>query len=362
MIVTNGQMGSSSFQGNGVFVSNSWRNSFSSSGFSLEWRPSLGIGMKFNNKNRFNCVTICKALSKEESNGQLVGGSLLGKEFEFKPSFNEYLKVMESVRTVRDKKQANGSEKSMDKFSEGNEEKVKLGELEQHLNQEKGLTSFKKDESFKSRDGVMKKESKRQKMTEPGRFDRNDGDVVGKAKRKPGGDSMDRKWQKYRTRGDEVELEETRLGKNVTSQKGYERSGKWNRFHNNDDSMHIRREYEHKASSSQMGKKGTSDRRLDYRSMGNVTEREKIDVGFKKLHEEVGRNYTQEDKVIGKEIMPRHGKLSRRTKAFSDKVDDKSLNVERAAFRNLDEFNDIMDKPRLPRMEMEERIQKLAHS
>ncbi|PON63654.1 Tetratricopeptide-like helical domain containing protein [Parasponia andersonii] len=369
MIVTNGQMGSSSFHGNGVFVSNSWRNPFSSSGFSLWWRPSLGIGLNVN-KRRLNCGTICQALSNGGGfSGQLVGGSLLEKELEFKPSFNEYLKVMETVRTVRDKRQANDSEKLVDKLretvlSEENEEKVKLGELEEDLNREKRLKGFKKDESFENRDGAEKKESKTKKIIEPkSRFDSKEGNVLGKEKRKPGGDTMGRRWPKYRTRGEEVELEKTCLGKNVTSQKGYEISGKWKKIQISDDNFDIRREYVQKSSSSQMlGKKGTSDHRLDYRSMDNITEREKIDVGFKKLGEEVGRNYIQDDKGIGKETMPSHGKLTRKSKTLSEKDDDNSLKVERAAFRNFDEVDDIINRPRLPRMEMEERIQKLANS
>lgn len=363
--MTNGQTGVSSFNGNGVFVSNSWRNSFSPSGFSLRWRPSMGIDL--NVSRRLNkCGTICKAMSKEESNGQLLGDLLLEKEFEFKPSFNEYLKVMESVKTVRDRKQANGSEKSVGKLRKTflNDENVNLGELEEHSNRKKGLKGFKRDESFKSRDGFTKKESKMNKITEPkSRFDRKEGNVVGKAKRKPGGVTMDRKWQTHQTTEEEVELEETHMGKNDTSQKGYESSRKWSQFQVKGDNMDIRRKYEHKAGSSQMlGKKGTSDCRLDYRSNGNVSAREKNDVGINKLHEKIGRNYIKDDKFNGKESMPRQIKLTRRTKVIREKVDEKSLKVERAAFRTLDESNEIMDQPRLPRMEMEERIQKLANS
>lgn len=49
-----------------------------------------------------------KALVKDESGSVSVDGGILPKEFEFKPSFDEYLKAMESVRTSRGKKHEHG--------------------------------------------------------------------------------------------------------------------------------------------------------------------------------------------------------------------------------------------------------------
>jgi len=36
------------------------------------------------------------------------------------------------------------------------------------------------------------------------------------------------------------------------------------------------------------------------------------------------------------------------------------VEVERAAFKSLEELNDVADKPRVTRKEMDERIEKLA--
>ncbi|KAJ6967080.1 hypothetical protein NC652_004592 [Populus alba x Populus x berolinensis] len=51
-----------------------------------------------------------KALQKDESDNRLVGGGgVIEKELEFKPSFGEYLKAMESVKTGREKNQVHKS-------------------------------------------------------------------------------------------------------------------------------------------------------------------------------------------------------------------------------------------------------------
>ncbi|XP_062094569.1 pentatricopeptide repeat-containing protein At1g30610, chloroplastic [Humulus lupulus] len=368
MIVTYGQLGISSFEGIGAFGFNSRRNSFSPSGFPLRWRPSLGIYLNVNNR-RLNFGTICKALSKGESNGKLIGVSLLEKDAEFRPSFNDYLKVMESVKTVRDKRQSNGFQKQklIDKSretgsSDGNEEGVKLEDLEEHSNQEKDLKGFKRDESLNSRDSFTDKNGKRRNITDPkSRIGRKEGNVIGKETRKSDGrDSMDRNWPKYQTGREEAELDENRLGRNVTYREGYKSTGNRIPSQVNDNNMDMRRGYEDKANSSQMwDKKRTSDHRLNYKSKGNVREREKNGIGFNKLHEKVGGNYVQDD---SKGIVPRHDRQTKRTMDFGENFDDNNLNMERAAFRNLDEFGDIMEIPRLPRNVMEERIQKLANS
>ncbi|KAK7818983.1 hypothetical protein CFP56_040833 [Quercus suber] len=51
------------------------------------------------------------ALLKGESDNdnRLVGGGILEKELQFKPSFNEYLTAMESVRVRRERKQADNN-------------------------------------------------------------------------------------------------------------------------------------------------------------------------------------------------------------------------------------------------------------
>lgn len=322
MIVTNGKLGVSIFQGNGVFAPNSLQNSFFSSGFSLTRRPTFGICLNIKNR-RPNCEIITRASSN--------GDRQLVMEVEFKPSFDEYLKVMESVRTVRDNKK-----KSMDDLREsflldGNKENVKLEKLEE-------LSDREKDDSFKSRDKVEKKESNRKKITAvKGRFESKENNVVGKGKRKPGADTTGRKPMKQQARGEEAD--------------------------DNNYGIDMRREHEGKASSSRiLGSKGADDSLRSHISMARTGVSEKIDVVNNKWRKGLERNRVQDKKVSGNNVVPKHGRLNRRTETSLEKVDDKSLKEERAAFRNFDEFGDLVDKPRLPRMEMDERIQKLAKS
>ncbi|XP_024022783.1 pentatricopeptide repeat-containing protein At1g30610, chloroplastic isoform X2 [Morus notabilis] len=329
MIATNGKLGVSSFHGNGVFASKCRQTSFSSCGFSLIRRPNFGIGLNVKNRRR-NCGTVTRAGSNGGSDSKLVGGSLLEKEFEFKPSFDDYLKVMESVRTVRDKKQKSTHNLRETFLSEGNEESVRLGKSEERLDRGKALDFVDKDESFKSRDGVKKKESQRKKITElKGRFEGTENNWTGRGKRKPVRSLTGRKWSKQQTREEDAEA--------------------------NNYNIDMRREHEDKANSSRvLGNKRSDDSIWNDGSMAKAGVREETGVVNNKWRE---RNRIQDNKVIDKDIVPKHGRINRRTE-----VDDKSLREERAAFRNFDDYNDILGKPRLPRMEMDERIQKLAMS
>uniref|UniRef100_A0A5B6Z6E5 Pentatricopeptide repeat-containing protein n=1 Tax=Davidia involucrata TaxID=16924 RepID=A0A5B6Z6E5_DAVIN len=62
------------------------------------------------------------------------------------------------------------------------------------------------------------------------------------------------------------------------------------------------------------------------------------------------------DKRIASEVV----ELSSNSEPILENKNDKEENMERAAFKSLEVFNDVLDKPRVSRMEMEERIQKLA--
>ncbi|KAL3612859.1 hypothetical protein D5086_003879 [Populus alba] len=72
------------------------------------WRPPIsGVPLKSKRGKAMRVVGLrVKALQKDESDNRLVGGGgVIEKELEFKPSFGEYLKAMESVKTGREKNQ-----------------------------------------------------------------------------------------------------------------------------------------------------------------------------------------------------------------------------------------------------------------
>ncbi|KAL3612845.1 hypothetical protein D5086_003865 [Populus alba] len=114
IIMTNGQNGLSGFERNGNLTCNcSWKQ-HSSCGPLNSWRPPIcGVPLKSKRGKAMRVVGVrVKALQKDESDNRLVGGGgVIEKELEFKPSFGEYLKAMESVKTGREKNQGKAFEK-----------------------------------------------------------------------------------------------------------------------------------------------------------------------------------------------------------------------------------------------------------
>nr|TKR63656.1 pentatricopeptide repeat-containing protein [Populus alba] len=112
IIMTNGQNGLSGFERNGNLTCNcSWKP-YSSCGPLNSWRPPIsGVPLKSRRGKAMRVVGLrVKALQKDESDNRLVGGGgVIEKELEFKPSFGEYLKAMESVKTGREKNQVHKS-------------------------------------------------------------------------------------------------------------------------------------------------------------------------------------------------------------------------------------------------------------
>lgn len=108
--MANGHMGTFNLGRNGSFVSNSCRVPSSSSGFLIYRKPHFNFALKTKSSNHVwilsvrtpNCRSV-NALPKKETENSLMGGGFLEKEFKFEPTFDEYLKVMETVRVGRDK-------------------------------------------------------------------------------------------------------------------------------------------------------------------------------------------------------------------------------------------------------------------
>ncbi|XP_044495684.1 uncharacterized protein LOC123218330 [Mangifera indica] len=112
LIMMNGQMGISSFVKNETFTLDYWCQ-----GFPLlkSCKPLFGAHLKSKNLKRVRCVVVRKsccgriyAVVKEQSDKRVLGseGGAIENEFEFKPSFSEYLKSMESVKSNQGMQQA----------------------------------------------------------------------------------------------------------------------------------------------------------------------------------------------------------------------------------------------------------------
>ncbi|KAL6332292.1 hypothetical protein AAG906_004854 [Vitis piasezkii] len=292
--MVNAQMGSFILQGIGCFSSNCNWNTPSSLGFSVSWRPSFAVAV---NARRTNCITV-NTLLREESNGRSADNGLLDKELEFKPSFGEYLKTMESVRTGRGKNQSRNLNRSKSSSRRGkgvlrmpslerDEENVNLGDFKGHPYQEKKSKFGKQDELYK-----------------------NSG---GRSARGLVQDELDLGWENDDENSSEI-LE-----------------GKGSSKSQRDDKLKGRA---FKADSSGLGRKG-----------------------MRKRHE---MNGAQVEKVGDEKIGIKKGNFNKSRKGFLEKGGDDILEIERAAFKNFEAFNDITVKKPVSKMEMEERIQKLA--
>lgn len=218
-----------------VFGPNYIQNSIFPSGFPVSQRPFFGIALKF------------QLHKVKKQSTRIITGSLLAnknvvdeKEFQFKPSFDEYLKAMESVKASREKQGPQNSRK--DGNSKG-----------KRANQNDTLKdSDRKDNSF--------------------------------------------------SKGDEEDGELRGIGGEV--------------------------------SSVFMGKEGKDDR------FSNTVKVKKKNVELKKTRKPMKKSFTSGE---------------------NDSIESEALHIiDRAAFKPLEQLDDVYDKPRITRVDMEERIQKLA--
>lgn len=292
--MVNAQMGSFILQGIGCFSSNCNWNTPSSLGFSVSWRPSFAVAV---NARRTNCITV-NTLLREESNGRSADNGLLDKELEFKPSFGEYLKTMESVRTGRGKNQSRNLNRSKSSSRRGkgvlrmpslerDEENVNLGDFKGHPYQEKKSKFGKQDELYK-----------------------NSG---GRSARGLVQDELDLGWE-------------------------------------NDDEN----------SSEILEGKGSSKSQRDDKLKGRAFKADSSGLGSKGMRKRHEMNGAQVEKVGDEKIGIKKGEFNKSRKGFLEKGGNDILEIERAAFKNFEAFNDITVKKPVSKMEMEERIQKLA--
>ncbi|XP_062012510.1 pentatricopeptide repeat-containing protein At1g30610, chloroplastic [Rosa rugosa] len=333
MELSNGQVGFSNFQRNGILATNCSPKPFPLSGFLICGRTIFGIGLEEKNvkKSRVSGIrplnrgTVISALAKEGTDNRSVGSEILEKDFEFKPSFDQCLKVMGSVKLRSDKDKSSRPKEDNPKhnmrnrnvsrrqLSEANEERVKSGESERQL--DRGNVS-KVAKLYENANGTTEQSKRLRVRGYKDEYDSRQSDMDEKEKMKIRGDTSNGKWSRYTGRP-EQELD-FNSGKGALARNAKE-----------------------------------SPR--DYKSTGQDFERRKSDVrsedGFERYR------ISAEKATDNRAFSPRSGNSTKNGRDFPRRDYD-----ERAAFKNYDEFSDIMDKPRVSQMQMEERIQKLAKS
>ncbi|KAK2975290.1 hypothetical protein RJ640_022739 [Escallonia rubra] len=274
-----------SFDRSGILASNYSRNISFSSGFSISRRPKKVKQIQVLGSRTCRCSVILKG----ESDFPVADGRIIRKESEFKPSFDEYLKAMESVKSGREKKKADSPTRSTSDNGELSDFKQsKLLEQDISFRNTVSIDFEKGNEGNSGRpDGLVRNGSKR--------------DVI--LKRNVGLDK--REWIDKQTGGVK----------------------------------------EIKGSSESKGHAFRSDvRRLrssDMRGRGEEDQRQSIRI--------YNKRDAQEDV-----------KLSRISKPHLEDSSDGEWENGRAAFKSMEDYNDVNGRPRVSRLDMEERIQKLA--
>ncbi|KAL0011985.1 hypothetical protein SO802_007093 [Lithocarpus litseifolius] len=374
-------MGVSYFERNGIFASNCTWSSFSFNGVLIPRRPIFPIGVTVKKVHVFGVkvqnYTAINALLKGESDidNTLVGGGILEKELQFKPSFNEYLKAMESVRVRRERKQADNNNNKLKKQKpndtekglfrtptmEGDKGTVELKGFEKKksiLDQAKVLKVVKHEGLSKKDFGIASKESqvRRGKLGYKGKankefvdeIDTNEGHVSGKL------------MKQHQTSSIQQKLEDSNLGKSTKFWRLQKVSKALVPVQRQRHSIKLEGEIVSDASSwGMLRQKGTDNSQWDDKSFNKTLKGEKIGAGIDR-HGRRERKYLQVEEVANNDFLREKGTLTRRGHSFSERIDGNGAEEERAAFKNFDEFSDVVDKPRVSRMEMEERIQKLA--
>ncbi|KAB1222898.1 hypothetical protein CJ030_MR2G013612 [Morella rubra] len=378
-VMTNSQMGVSYFERSGLFASNYNCNS-------IPWRPIFPncssvrkirvLSVKLQNSG------IISAL-KEESDNRLVGGGLIEKELEFKPAFSEYVKTMELVRVRRDKNQANdrkkhkqrgdSTEKDLSRTfpTEGGEETVKLEEFECCLEEEKTFKVVERESLSVHEYGGMGKEScvggklsYKGKGTKQFKYenDARDGNVNTRLGKKPGGGTPKVILSKHKTVMTGQEMDNSHMDRSSKARNAQKSSRSLGPVQSKRHSIDVEGQRVYDANSlGMLRKKGNEGGHGDPKSPWKTFKEEKIGVRRDKVQGRLEKKYIQVEEEANNRFLYNYGKFTRGSRASSERIHGDGLEVERAAFKTFDESNDVVDKPRVSRMEMEERIQRLAN-
>ncbi|XP_065847454.1 pentatricopeptide repeat-containing protein At1g30610, chloroplastic isoform X2 [Euphorbia lathyris] len=304
-----------------------------------------------------------KAVSNGDSDNGVVGGGLLEKDLEFKPSFDKYLKAMESVKTVKEKKlQHKLSGHKLKDDSERNntallgrtERSAKL-RFQESVDKESTSEILEKDKPRKTGNADVAQEytfsSKRdykERVTRESnvKFVVKQSSGDSNVKKSTRGAKREHWLSNKQTSSMNAELDLNR-DKNKKIQNLQRIPVVLGDVRRNRSAHGTNKEFSYHQSSPKILRK---DR---------VTEGVEVVLRNNKISRKLVRNQVQIDENSDNESMEKKGLLSRRNQVLLDNGGAEDMEVERAAFKSLEEYSDIAFKPR-SKMEIEERLQKLA--
>ncbi|KAF7835272.1 pentatricopeptide repeat-containing protein [Senna tora] len=381
-------MGVFSFEtnGNSAFALQCHGSSFSSQGVSISWRPFFGISLNARNARKIQLSHAQKlnyrpvsASPKSGANAGLISNSLLSNELEFKPSFDDYLKEMESVRTVR-VKEIEPSRNVRDKKHTSRAKKQKMMEKgmsrKPRVEGDAGSGKFvklggrmdKTNGALKVVEKIMGKEgssvasgklrgrgAKRFKHEYDGKQRKSDVSV----KLKQGAEIMKDTWLKHQNNRSIPKSD----GCSLKSGRGrIASSNGWSNWKINQRNI-IDEEVSHGLHSFKTVEyNDLTTSQKDFNSKEKMPMVDKIVVSKNVMRKEgLERGYRKKENAVI-ENGQKNVKLNGSSKRFVDRghYDYENLEVERAAFKTFEEFNDVINKPQVSHKEMEDRIERLA--
>lgn len=312
-------------------------NSLSSYKVPISLRPFFGnaLNARFTGKIRVsqtqkpNFGAVSASLN-DGTNVGLISDAILPKDSEFKPSFDEYLKAMESARTERGKKRAATARKQKT-AEKGDNSTVKVSSARVKIERKDGHEGA-EEGSSRSSGKVRRSATKGFRSEHEGK--ENGFDVKGKQKN----GSLKRQSHSLESKSKSI------VRSSLNGSRGNV----------------MKREVIHDLYSSKIvGEKVVGSRQRDYNTQGKIPDRglaqNAQDKGIVRRHTENGS------------FMNRNGlsnvKMNGGRKRFIDRGYDSDISeVERAAFENLEDPNQVIRKSQFSHKEMEEKIQKLANS
>ncbi|XP_068480367.1 LOW QUALITY PROTEIN: pentatricopeptide repeat-containing protein At1g30610, chloroplastic [Phaseolus vulgaris] len=304
-------------------------NSLSSYTVPISLRPFFGnalnarflgkIRVSHTRKVNFGAVT---ASLNDGSNVGLISDAVLPKDSEFKPSFDEYLKAMESARTVRDTKRAATTRKK--KMPEKGDSTKKFSSGRVKIERKDGVEDGKEGSSRSS--GKFR------------RSFRSENDLDVKAKQKNG---------LLKRQSHSLEPESRSVVRSSL---------------NGSHGSVMKRGIHDLYSSKMMGEKNFGSRQREYNTQGKIPDRDKIAVKQNVQDRGIVRRHSENGSFINRNGLS-NVKMNGSRKRFIDRgYDSDNSEVFRAAFENLDDPNKVIRKTQFSHKEMEEKIQKLANA
>lgn len=343
-------------------------NSFSSYAVPISSRPFFGNVLNARVPSKFQALRYRKlnfgplsASLNGASNAGLISDALLPKDLEFKPSFDEYLKAMESARNFKNnKKDASSSTTTQKQMMRERGEKgnQKSKRVEEKID---GKDGFEAAKALKVGEKVMYKEgsSAGDNITVRGRkskgfknkYDGKESKFDVKGKQKHGANVRENGGLKHRSHS--LQPEEGWMRRQSQGKSGSGRiSNNITRFNSNNRPG--------RSTIESSGENVVISRQRDYNTQGKAPGGNKIVASNKVMDRGIGRRSTEIKSVINRNGQE-NVKLNRSSKHFIVRgYDSDNLAMERAAFMNFGDANDVIGRPQFSHKEMEERIQKLS--